>query len=549
MTETESCCALSETFARDYRESLFYFSLKKTGDVHEAQDLAADIACNVLESLSRTGAPRDFPAWVWQIARNRYAAWTKAKRKQRVIGEPDETIPDGEDAIGAIGDAEEHAQRLAALRRELSFTSAEYRTVVAAYYLENRSVSDIAASLGVPAGTVKARLARARTKLKEGIGMARTFGKLSYNPENLTFVMNGLEGWDGSPWRYLSRLLDKNILLAAYRAPSTAEELAIETGVALPYMEEELSELTAATLLRKNGQRYETNLFIVSAAAQRQVYAHLREIAPALTAAILAAEEYERTWLDAECPLWREGAQSDADALWARMMEETDAVYRAVLACAETNPQPCKSIGKWGHTPRPCAGEWDVLGMETCEGAPMFVSLQGCVAAPEERELPPIGFQQFTFQFLGQKLFCQHLNYREAATLLAAANGCADDADNSIRERLTKRGFLTPDGRAACRVVRTNRIHPMPPEIQREYDARRAAARDIALSHYRLCQKLVLAEVPQFLRKDRYQIEHAAANLFELRGAVVEEALRTGALILPEDEARRGLLGAILRAE
>lgn len=549
MAETTSGRALAETFARNYRDALFYFSLKKTGDVHEAEELASDIAYNVLASLSRTGAPRDFSAWVWRIARNRYAAWAKAKRERRVIGEPDETIPDEHDALADIGDEAERTQRLAALRRELSFTSAEYRTVVAAYYLENRSVGDIAASLGVPAGTVKARLARARQKLREGIGMARTFGKMSYSPENLTFVMNGLEGRDGTPWRYLSRLLDKNILLAAYRAPSSAEELAIETGVALPYMEEELAALTAATLLRQNGKKYETNLYIVSASAQRQVYAHLREIAPALTAAILAAESYERAWLDAECPLWREGAQSDADALWARLMEETDTVHFLVLANAENKPQPRGNIGKWGHTLRPDGGEWDVLGMETCEGEPMFVSLHGCVAAPEERELPPIDFRQFTFQCLGQALFNRSLDYREAAALLAAANGRIGDADGSVRERLTQKGYLTPDGCAACRVVRTSRIRPMPPEIRREYDARRAAAQDIALTHYRLCRKLVLAEAPEFLRGDEYQLAHAAANLFDLRGAVVEEALRTGALTLPAENERRGLLGAILRAK
>ena len=79
--------------------------------------------------------------------------------------------------------------------------------------------------------------------------MAREFGKLSYNPENISFINNGLYGANGEPWNYISRSLCKNILLAAYRTPSTAEELAMEVGVALPYMEEELRGLVDVTLM------------------------------------------------------------------------------------------------------------------------------------------------------------------------------------------------------------------------------------------------------------------------------------------------------------
>ena len=101
---------------------------------------------------------------------------------------------------------------------------------------------------------------------------AREFGKYSYNPENISFVMNGMVGKNREPWNYISRSLCKNILLAAYRNPATAEELAMEVGVALPYMEEELSSLVDATLMKKIGNKYETNFFIVSADAQEKIY-------------------------------------------------------------------------------------------------------------------------------------------------------------------------------------------------------------------------------------------------------------------------------------
>ena len=105
--------------------------------------------------------------------------------------------------------------------------------------------------------------------------MAQEFGKLSYKPEDISFICNGLFGANGEPWSFLSRALCKNILLAAYRTPSTAEELSMELGVALPYMEEELRALVDATLMKKKGDKYETNFFIASAAAQEKINAHL----------------------------------------------------------------------------------------------------------------------------------------------------------------------------------------------------------------------------------------------------------------------------------
>ena len=66
-------------------------------------------------------------------------------------------------------------------------------------------------------------------------------------------------------------------MLAAYRTPSTAEELSVEVGVALPYIEEELNALTENTLMKKNGKKYETNFFIISADAQRKAELCIRD--------------------------------------------------------------------------------------------------------------------------------------------------------------------------------------------------------------------------------------------------------------------------------
>ena len=69
-------------FTEHYMESLFYFCLKKTGNTVEAEDLTHDTALHILTALQRGVIPAHFSAWVWQIARNRYAAWAAKKYRR-----------------------------------------------------------------------------------------------------------------------------------------------------------------------------------------------------------------------------------------------------------------------------------------------------------------------------------------------------------------------------------------------------------------------------------------------------------------------------------
>ena len=69
-------------FSREYIGKLFYFCLKKTGNAHEAEDLASDISLNIIAELKKGTIPENFPAWVWKIARNRYSSWADKKNRR-----------------------------------------------------------------------------------------------------------------------------------------------------------------------------------------------------------------------------------------------------------------------------------------------------------------------------------------------------------------------------------------------------------------------------------------------------------------------------------
>lgn len=274
MTEyTSTKDRLIGEFTENYLKTLFYFCLKKTGNSIEAEDLASDIALNILASLNKGIVPDSFSAWVWTIARNRYSVWAANKHRRRNSEMDFEEGGCAEELLsaGAEDDLIRKEER-ALLRRELAFVSSDYRNIVLAYYIEDRSVKDIALSLGMPEGTVKARLFRARTILKEGMNMAREFGVRSYKPEEVSFVSNGNQP-SGLPWSAVQGMIPKNLLLQASGNPSTPEELSIELGIAMPYVEDEVRKLVDATLMKKldNG-KYITDFFIINKECRMELY-------------------------------------------------------------------------------------------------------------------------------------------------------------------------------------------------------------------------------------------------------------------------------------
>ncbi len=261
-------------YTENYMEKVFYFCLKKTGNAHDAEDLSQDIALCIFSELRRGRIVEHFSAWVWKIARNRYSKWADKKHHRL---ESEVSLDEGTSADEPYEEIDlVHREDLSLLRRELAFISSDYRDIVVAYYIKDRSVSEIAETLSLPKGTVQSKLFRARNILKEGMTMAREFGARSYQAENVNFVASGTQP-SGLPWRIVNRKIPKNILLEASNNPSTPEELSMALGIAMPYMEEEVEILRKGTLLKKIGDKYITNFFILSRECQEAIYMAQRE--------------------------------------------------------------------------------------------------------------------------------------------------------------------------------------------------------------------------------------------------------------------------------
>ncbi len=423
-------------FAENYMEKIFFFCLKKTGKQTEAEDLTQDIALQILTALNRGQSPTNFSAWVWQIARNRYSLWAeeKHKRNESVTGSDigDYELPNESDSV--LDDLI-HREQLALLRRELAFIKREYRDIVVAYYIENKSVRDIAGSLSLSETAVKQRLHRARKILKEGMDMAREFGVRSYKPEQIGFDQNGRDGKKGQPWSILTHLLYKNIFLTAYENPQTAENLSLELGIALPYMEDELEFLVREQFLRKEGDRYLTDFRIVSREEQRVEFERNQRVQEPLAEKICEMIDIYVKEDGAKVNDYFIGYEN---AKWALLVHTYD--------CLEAGAHERIGDHKWDleYPERPDDGSWIVTGYEICDfDAPDFVGQHGYLLYKNEKVTCDVDFGQYKF---GYRCLCDmtpmHLNWQETYNLWLVCTDQRDKAEQFYVDKLLEYGYL-----------------------------------------------------------------------------------------------------------
>jgi RNA polymerase sigma-70 factor (ECF subfamily) len=126
-----------------------------TGDRHEAEDVVQEAMARAASRWARLRTYDAPEAWVRRVAFNlAVSGHRRARRRHGALlrlGPPAPVPPVSVDAL-VLADA-------------LQGLTVAHRQVVVLYYLADLPVEQVAAELGVPVGTVKARLARARGAL------------------------------------------------------------------------------------------------------------------------------------------------------------------------------------------------------------------------------------------------------------------------------------------------------------------------------------------------------------------------------------------------
>lgn len=255
----------------DKLTSIYGYAFARLYDKEEVDDLTSEIVLEIMKSASHLKEETSFWAFAWKIAENTFRKFIKRKERKLKM----EPLPAARDFIDLgktpeekVIEDETQKESIFLLRRELSLLSKTHREVCVAYYLHNRSCSEIANEQMISLDMVKYHLFKTRKLLREGIGMTRELGEKSYNPGTFRLIFWGDRNVYSELFR---RKLPGSIVLAAYDVPMTAQALSVELGVSLPYLEEELETLVVSGVIKKTGESYRTNLVILTEAYEKDM--------------------------------------------------------------------------------------------------------------------------------------------------------------------------------------------------------------------------------------------------------------------------------------
>ena len=166
------------TLYRRYRLRLRQFVAWHVGQAgrsgHRADELVQEIFLQAYRSLDRFGGRSRFRTWLYGVARN-VCLRDRRRRRRRPVrrqgGEGDEEI-DLEEIPDLSPGAVERlatAERRRVVRSELGRLPPIYRTALLLRDWEDLSYAEMADVLGVPVGTVRSRLHKARAELARAL--------------------------------------------------------------------------------------------------------------------------------------------------------------------------------------------------------------------------------------------------------------------------------------------------------------------------------------------------------------------------------------------
>ena len=171
--------AAFEQLLRPHFERLFRLAFRLTGSKPEAEDLFQELLIRAYARLDDVVAVDEPGSWLARVMYNLFIDERRRFARRRLHTVEEGALP-GEGLAGLAGTddpARDHArlEKLEALDRALAQLSDDHRIVVLLHDTEGYKLKEIQELMGVPVGTLKSRLHRARARLKEILSAGGTF--------------------------------------------------------------------------------------------------------------------------------------------------------------------------------------------------------------------------------------------------------------------------------------------------------------------------------------------------------------------------------------
>jgi RNA polymerase sigma-70 factor (ECF subfamily) len=164
-----------EQIVRHYSAPLFSLAARLVGTA-EAEDVVQETFLRAYRGLESFRGESSLKTWLYAIALNRARARHSTLARLKTLfssrsqrDEVTDVLDDAADPAASPEEATLVKEQRARLRAAIRELPEEFRTAVILRDLEGLSYQEVAAVLSVPIGTVRSRIARGRSLLKEAL--------------------------------------------------------------------------------------------------------------------------------------------------------------------------------------------------------------------------------------------------------------------------------------------------------------------------------------------------------------------------------------------
>ncbi len=161
-----------------HEDKLYRVAYRMTGHTDDAQDLVQDALVEAFRSFRRFQRGTYFDKWLYRIMTNTFIDRQRHRKRVGYVESLDAPVGDSETGGGReIADWEaDPAQQAelslfnAPIQAALDKLPQEFRMVLILADVEEFSYEEVAEMMGTPIGTVRSRLHRARTMMRQSLG-------------------------------------------------------------------------------------------------------------------------------------------------------------------------------------------------------------------------------------------------------------------------------------------------------------------------------------------------------------------------------------------
>jgi RNA polymerase sigma-70 factor (ECF subfamily) len=148
-----------------FKDKVFRLAFSMMRNETQAEDLAQDVFVKIWKALPGYHGGASLSTWIYTITRNTCLTELKKRSTRPTVSLQEPEMEAVSDNIPSLQFADAEAGAEMDVETMLSELPEKYRRVITLFYLEEKAYEEVATMLGIPLGTVKTLLFRAKKEL------------------------------------------------------------------------------------------------------------------------------------------------------------------------------------------------------------------------------------------------------------------------------------------------------------------------------------------------------------------------------------------------